>query len=309
MSDDEVIRRVSESFVPVAVNLYKTREAKDAGGELFRSVQRQKDQYQGVWIVAPDGKVLSGIHDYEAVRDQERLKLGSGEVRKRMSRELLAVIDQSLESFGPVTQRSVRAADPLPDRGRGVRPDGSVTLAIYCRQMRGGGRENAPPSAPASRLWVWDGPLSTDGPAVIDSLALDAKAWRSFAPPKTDPGTIWSVPDAVAREFCRVLVPSSDQSWMPRPDDAKETCLTATVESVQDGVVRIRLAGFWQAVHLPEGDASRALRGTATANGIILYRLDEQAIQSILLVFNGTHGLLRDDNGQNACGAVVEWSQ
>ncbi len=50
-----MIRQVTSDLVPVAVNLYKVRAAKDASGELFRSIQRQKDQYQGIWIVSPEG--------------------------------------------------------------------------------------------------------------------------------------------------------------------------------------------------------------------------------------------------------------
>jgi hypothetical protein len=55
LSDEAVIRQVTSDLVPVAVNLYKVRAAKDASGELFRSIQRQKDQYQGIWIVSPEG--------------------------------------------------------------------------------------------------------------------------------------------------------------------------------------------------------------------------------------------------------------
>ena len=302
-----MIRRVSATFVPVAVNLYKVREADDAGGELFRSVQRQKDQYQGVWIVSPEGKVLAAIHDYQAVRDQEKLKLDTGEVRRRMAEELLAVVNRALDEFGPVTARAVRADDPLPSRGRGVQADGSVTLAVYVRQMLGGGRESAPPSVPESRLWLWEGPLRADGPPVIDSFTLDAKSWSAFTPPKSEPGTTWEVPDTIAREFCRVLVPSSDQSAMPLPDDAKRARLTASVESIDDGVARIRLTGDWEAVHLIEGDSNRPIAGTAVADSIATYDVRQKSMQSLLLIFRGTHGRPNDNNGQNPTGAVVEW--
>ena len=45
--------------MPVALNLYKIRAAKEEGGDFFRSVQKQKYQYQGLWLVAPDGRVLA----------------------------------------------------------------------------------------------------------------------------------------------------------------------------------------------------------------------------------------------------------
>ena len=294
MSDQKVIRRVTTEFVPVAVNLYKVRHAKDAGGELFRSVQRQKDQYQGIWIVSPQGQVLAGHHTFKS--------------RETWSQEVIGTVDTAVKTFGPVPPRSANPANPLPDRGHGVQTDGSVTLAIYARQMLGGGREEAPAGVAASRLWLWDGALRPDGPAVIDSLTLTAREWAELAPPKTEVGTTWTVPEAVARQFCRVLIPSSDQSSMPRPEDAKLAALTGRVESVEDGLARIRLSGAWEAVHLREGDAKRPLAGAATATGIAVYDLKRRAMQSLLLIFSGTHGRPNDE-AVCATGAVVEWHQ
>jgi len=292
LSDQKVIRRVTTEFVPVAVNLYKVRHAKDAGGELFRSVQRQKDQYQGIWIISPQGKVLAGHHDIKS--------------HETWSQEVLDTLDVSLKAFGPVSPRQVKPTNPLPFRGHGVQPDGSVSLAIYARQMLGGGRQNAPAGVAASRLWLWDGVLRPDGPVVIDSLTLPAKEWAALAPPKAEVGTTWRVPEAIARQFSRVLIPSSDQSAMPRPNDAKLARLAGTVESVADGLARIRLTGVWEAVHLQERDVKRPLRGVATAEGIAVYDLKQQAMESVLLVFSGSYGRPNDE-GVCAAGAVVEW--
>ncbi|HEV3081659.1 MAG TPA: hypothetical protein VGY66_17910 [Gemmataceae bacterium] len=278
--------------MPVAVNLYKVRQAKDPGGELFRSVQRQKDQYQGIWIVSPQGKVLAGHHTIKS--------------HETWSQEVIETVDAGVKAFGPVLPRSANPANPLPDRGHGVQTDGSVCLAIYARQMLGGGRENAPADVATSRLWLWDGTLRPDGPAVIDSLTLTAKEWAALAPPKTEVGTTWTVPEAVARQFCRVLVPSSDQSSMPRPKDAKLAALTGRVESVDNGLARILLAGGWEAVHLQEGDAKRPMGGEATARGIAVFDLKRRAMQSVLLVFSGTYGRPKDET-VCATGAVVEW--
>jgi hypothetical protein len=141
---------------------------------------------------------------------------------------------------------------------------------------------------------------------VIDSLRLTAKEWAAFVPPELEPATTWSVPDGVARRLCRVLIPSSDQSSMPRPEDAKLARLTGTVKAIEDGIARIRLAGAWDAVHLQEDDANRPLRGAATAEGEALYDLNKQAIQSLLLVFRGHYGHPHED-AVCAAGAVVEW--
>jgi hypothetical protein len=274
------------------VNLYKVRQSQDTGGELFRSVQRQKDQYQGIWIVSPQGRVLAGHHE---IKNQER-----------WVQEVSETLDAALRCFGPVSPRLVKSTNPLPFRGRGAQPDGSVCLAIYCRQMMGGGQQSAPAGVAAARRWVWEGALRHDGPPVIDSLTLTAKEWAALAPPKTDVGTTWSVPEAVARQFCRVLIPSSDQSTMPRPEDATRARLTGTVEAITEGVARIRLAGAWDAVHLQEEDPKRPLRGAATAEGFAVYDVKQKAIKSVLLVFSGTYGTPHDE-AVCAAGAVVEW--
>jgi hypothetical protein len=292
LSDQTVIQRVTTSFVPVAVNLYKVRQAKDAGGELFRSVQRQKDQYQGIWIVSPVGKVLAGHHEFRS--------------RETWTQEVLDTTNAALKTFGAVPPRQVKSTDPLPFRGHGTQSDGTVCLAVYARQMLGGGRRNVPAGVPASRHWLWDGALRPDGPVVIDSLTLTAKEWATLAPPKHQVGSTWVVPEAIARRFCRVLIPSSDQSAMPRPDDAKLAKLEGTVESVEDGQARIRLTGTFEAVHLQEGDARRPLRGAATAEGLAIYDVKRQAMHSVLLVFSGSYGR-PDDESVGAVGAVVEW--
>jgi hypothetical protein len=141
---------------------------------------------------------------------------------------------------------------------------------------------------------------------VIDTLTLTAKEWAALAPPKHQIGPTWAVPEKVARQFCRVLIPSSDQSAMPLPDDAKRAKLEGTVESVEDGLARICLTGSWEAVHLQEGDAKRPLRGAATAEGVAIYDVKRQAMHSVLLVFSGTYGRPNDDS-VCAAGAVVEW--
>ena len=280
--------------MPVAVNLYKVRQAQDAGGELFRSAQRQKDQYQGIWILSPQGRVLAGHHEFKS--------------QATWAQEVIETLDAALKTFGPVTSRPVPTTNPLPFRGHGVQPDGSVSLAIYARQMRGGGREQVPAGLAASRHWLWDGDLRPDGPPVIDSLTLTAKEWATLAPPSSRVGTTWQVPEAVVRRFGRLLIPSSDQSSMPRPNDATLARLTAKIESVEDGAARLRLTGALEAVHLQEGDRQRPLRGAATAEGKAIYDLKQQALESVLLVFSGSYGRPKDE-AVCAAGAVVEWQR
>jgi hypothetical protein len=308
-----VIRRVSENFVPAAINLYRVRQANDGSRELFHSIQRQKDQYQGIWIVSPDGTVLAGRHDYNDFNNG--------------ASELLETIDAGLAAFGPVESRRTTTAEEfardsspggisaetisvlLPFRGRGVRDDGSVDLALYVRQVLGGGRDTIPAGVEPDRAWLWDGLYRTDGPPVIDTVSLSADEWRMFAPTTVQPDASWSVPEQVARAFTRLLTASSDQSAMPRAEDATVSKMECTIESISGDEARIRLSGQWEMALAIEQDENRLLFGAATARGVAVYDMKTRSLRSFLLVFDGTirHG--RASAPPNRTGAVAEWSR
>jgi hypothetical protein len=289
LRDDEVIRRVVASFVPVAVNLYKVRQSSDAGGELFRSVQRQKDQYQGIWIVSPGGEVLAGHHD---VRDHSR-----------WAQEVLATIDAALSEFGAVEPRQVQAIDPLPDRGRGIQSDGSVTAALYTRYVLGGGRATAPADFPADRLWLYDGEFRRDGPAVIDSITFSAEEWSSLTPPRMEIAAAWSVPEAVSAKFYRALSATSDQSHLA-DRNLKINQLRGKVEGIEGQRVRIRWTGQWETDH-PYLDRRIKLR--TGGEGIAIYDVDQQRLRSLLIVCRGVafDGAAQPDR---PTAAVIQWS-
>jgi hypothetical protein len=256
----------------VAVNLYKVRRAQDAGGELFRSAQRQKDQYQGLWVLSPAGKVLAGHHD---VKDQ-----------KSWPQEVLDTLDAGLKAFGPVRPRRARRTDPLPHRGVGTGPDGTVTLAVYARYLHRGKR---------------------DGPAVIDSLTLPAGQWRAFLPPEGAAGTEWTLPEAVARRLCRGLSPSSDQSTMPRPREVTAVRLSGRVVEVREGIARLSYRGEIAARHTYEGKASH---GQARVVGSGNYDVKARRMRSLLLLLEGTYRSPPPyDKAARETGAVLEWSR
>jgi hypothetical protein len=277
--------------VPVAVNLYKIRQAKDAGGALFRSVQKQKDQYQGLWVVSPDGRVLAAHQNFKS--------------EKTWTQEVLDTLASGLKAFGPVTPRQVKAVNQLPYRGVGVQPGGGVALALYVRDVRGGGRALAPVATHSQSLWMWDGDLGPDGPPVIDTLVLTAEEWAGFAPPRIAIGAEWALPEAVARKFTRSLSPNSDQSTMPRPDEATAAELKFRVESLEGSKVWIRLKGQWAMKHVYDG---KPAYGWATAEGLALYDRDDKSLHRLLLTFSGAYRSVPPwDKEDRPTGAVVEW--
>ena len=96
-----MIRFISKNCVPVAQNLYEIRKAEGPGGDFFRSVQKQRPaQYQGLYLVSPDGQVLASHQNFKS--------------HKTWAKEVLADLEPGLKAFGAVKPREFEPADPLP---------------------------------------------------------------------------------------------------------------------------------------------------------------------------------------------------
>lgn len=209
-----MVDKVTRNFVPVAANLYKIREAKDEAGEFFRGARSQKNQYQGIWIIAPDGTVLAGHQDFKT--------------RESWADEVAATIDAALAKAGSLTVRKPEPKDVMPHWGKGVLADGGVTLACQMRyffQNKGIGQGG------------------------LDEAAFTAKEWKEFAPPEPVKGKSWHLAGKVASEFSRCLSIVSDRSTMPRPSEVTEVEFTGTVERIRNGVATVSYAGYIAALH------------------------------------------------------------
>ncbi len=275
MSNDEVIQRVSTNFVPVAMNLYELRKDTGPAGNLFRSVQRQMDQYQGFWLISPEGKALakySEWHGDPAVPEHKRVPM---------------MLDEGLKTFGAVTPRNVKATDVLAYRGKGVQPDGKVNLALYGRLMHLG---------------------RPDGPMMLDSVTLQAAQWAAFAPPAKGKGQEWTLPDKIARNLARSLLSPGDSGGTFRAEDLHQAELRAKVESIEDGKARIRLTGSWKADGLYGGEKGKEYGASATGDGIALYDLEKKSMRSLIMILNGQVGKTSEFvKGGRDTGGVVEW--
>ncbi len=268
-----MIRRIAAKFVPVALNLYKVRDAKDAAGDFFRSVRKQKDQYQGIWIASADAKLLAAHQNYKS--------------EKTWTQEVLATMDGALKAFGPVAERTPKWTDPLPFRGHGVRPDGGITLAVYNRYQFGG---------------------RIEGHGAIDSINLSDKEWQSFATGPLEEGKEWTVPESVARQFCRCLSPASDQSTMPRPNELNPAKITASVRTVENGRAYILFKGEFAAIHKHLFEAGKFSRHEAQLSGVGVYDTVSKQLESLTFIVNGTmHSFQPYD--KDAVGVIsgVEW--
>jgi hypothetical protein len=282
LSNDDVIRCISTHFVPVALNLYKIRAADDAGGEFFRSVQRQRPaQYQGLYLVTADGNVLDSHQNFES--------------EQTWSQEVLATLNAGLKAFGQVMPRRVKPLEPFPFRGIGVQDDGSVSLAVYCRYMLLGLR---PEGLGASRR---------------DSLTLRADEWAMFMPANVVEGATWTVPDPVARKFGLVLNPGGDSIYVPRPEEVNPVQITGTVSQVTDGVAHLVFEGEIAAAHAGtrgSGQEGKVCRGEANCTGVGIYDANARQMLSLIWVWDGSwRSFGSSDDPPAKFGAVVEWQR
>jgi hypothetical protein len=276
LSDDEVIRLVSTQFIPVAVNLYQIRKDPGPAGDLFRSVARQMDQYQGFWIVSPEGKALAKYHDWK----------GDPSVPKE--KRVPMILDEGLKAFGPVTPRTVQPTDLLPYRGKGVQPDEKVNVALYGRLMARG---------------------KPDGPMMLDSVTYEGAEWAAFAPPAKGKGQEWTLPDKIARNLARSLLSPGDSAGVFPHEDFLKAELRAKVESIEDGKARIRLMGTWKAEGLYGGEKGHPHGASATGDGIAVYDLEKRSMRSLIMILDGQVGKTAEIvKGGRETGGVVEWT-
>ena len=270
LSQEDVVRRIATAFVPAAVDWKSLPPGKSQ--DYLHSLQRQKSQYHGIWIVSPEGKVLSG-HDGDKPK-----AVGN------WNQEILETLETGLKAFGKVEPRAVATADLFPFRGAGVRPDGGVSLSTHVRLTHRGKR---------------------DGPVVFDTLTLTSQEWGLFVPPRATVGEEWVVPDALARRFCRLLAPISEPEFMPRPEQAKVAELRATVASVDGAVATIRLTGRWETEHVTS--EGKPVRASATGEGVAVFDAGAKTMRSFLLVTTGTYGVGSPSEPREA-GGVLEWT-
>ena len=273
--------------MPVALNLYKIREARDAGGDFFRAARKQSPQYQGLWLVSPAGKVLASHQETKDIADWHG----------KWPKKVLADLQRGLESFGAVKPRRVDRFDSLPYRGAGVRSSGSVTLAVCDRFVVVKDLDKEPPP-------------DALGHTVLDSITLTAEEWPRLAPAVATAGGTWAVPEATARKFFPLL--STSDTVFRDPTEVTGVRLVGRVQKVEDGTAHLSYEGDIAATHhgtANEGKAGNKCSAEAELiGGVGAYDVKSGKMLSLTLVFDGRwRNYAPYDDPPVRFGAVVEW--
>ncbi|HEY7425246.1 MAG TPA: hypothetical protein VH682_13525 [Gemmataceae bacterium] len=284
----------------MALNLYVIRSDKGAAGDFYHKLRQQMaEQYQGLYLASPDGKLLV------------KKTLWSKESGKSWPETVLQGLKEGLGAFGPVKARPQSQSAYLQNRGCGQDKQGRVILAVSTKLI-------LVPQLPIDLADLSTSAIPETG---HDSIMLGLDEFNQLFPAKAagdlkgdmDRSTLrWTVPEATARKFFPVL-----DNWDKRFRKLEEVTavqLTGKVRSVRHGIAYLnyegRIAGkrVWM-----EGTGREAketsLRGEAELlAGVAAYDLQAGKLLSLTLVFKGRTGKTLADPGQGGrYGAVVEW--
>src|SRR5262249_47576034 len=152
-SDHEVIKLISTCFVPVAQNRHAMDRDRGEAGAFYHSVYKQSPQYQGLWLVSPDGQVLADAGRHPGANEANWPKV------------VLAYLKAGLAKFGHVTPRHAPLTDHHPYKGIGERQDGSVILAVTQKVIS----KNVDLAKVNEKTWMPEG--------IIDGMPLSAAEW------------------------------------------------------------------------------------------------------------------------------------
>jgi hypothetical protein len=289
LSNDRTIRFISENFVPVALPDYEIWNAKHAAGEFFRSLNKEMFINQGVHIASPDGKALASSMPGR-MADGKEIKSDESKAETWIN-EVQAALQRGLKRFGDVTPRRVKTGDWLPSDGVGVLPDGRAPLVSYTRVMQHG---LARPDC--------------FGSVTFDSVTLPAKEWEALAPAKALPEAEWTVPEVVSGKFNMVLSTSCNDS-LPRPEELSAVKFTGKVESVVDGVAYLRYHGQLAGAHKSVHGYTWTSEAKVIA-GVGAFDIKGRKLLSVTMVFEGVRRNSKyyaPSDTPEEFGAVLEW--
>ncbi len=288
LSDGAVIQWITANCVPVALDRHTIAGDKGETGSIFRSIYQQEPQYQGLWLVAPDGRVLGATGRVP------------GDVAS-WPQEALADLRTGMKKFGTIEPHRVTRVDSLPFRGKGVRPDGSVTLAVSDRRIN---VKNLSQEVPPDAV----------GELLLGSVTLSAAEWSTFAPRNASVGSRWDIPEAVGGDFFPML---AVEMWeFEKRSEVTEFELAGRVASVQDGIACLVYRGHVAGDHdvTWDGGTKRSIKSTALklTGGVGTYDIRAGQMLSLAWVWDGVYfGYEKPSDRDRAprfrYAVVVEW--
>jgi hypothetical protein len=276
-SDPEIVRMARENYVPVACDDWYQRRRQDAEGQFFKQVSDQgprggnhTDTRQGIYLLTAGGKLLAwkNAGQNPSVM-REVLKGGLAKYAK---------LPEAERAPG-----AVKVPEPGKLDGGYTRkpPAGGLVINVHARALEKselGGVADA-----ACKIGDGD-------EASRDHLWLTADEWRTIVPKSAKAGDRVELPTAVVRRILRFHLIDNTRGEPPmwRPQDVRQSDLTATVQEADAGHVLVKIEG--KALLATNADAARADRGfDAALLGYVRYDRAADRVDRFDLVALGEH--------------------
>lgn len=271
LTKDAIIDRIATTMIPIAVDRWMAEDPTTGEARFLQPFLQAHPPQGSPCIYSPDGQVLGAFKGYHDMAGRTK-----------------TLIDDALQAFGPVTPRKVEPVETHPDRGKGVRPDGSLSLAQTIRPS-----EDSVDS------------LNTKTP-VISSMILTEDEAETLSPREVEIGFRWTLPEAVARKFSRITSPLCFQH-APQPDWVTTAQIDGEVRSTEDGVARLVFTGQMASKH--EGGDRTISSQQTDLNGEGIYHLESGQLQSLLLIGTGRLQWPEAPKKVVTFEALAEWSR
>jgi hypothetical protein len=230
------------------------------------------DQHRpiGLHVVLPAGKVIASYNcRYVAAGEKD---VG----------HMVRFLEEALARAGPVTERRVAHKQLHPDRGLGVRADGSIRLAVTARSLSNGKPANHRP--------------------VFESAYLTVEQVKTLAPPQAKVGVRYTVAEDSVRQFTTALTDDGDDVFTIRPREATAGCLQAEVMEVTPSQIHIRLTGHLAGKRV---SSERTVAAEASVHGLIIFDRKGE-LQRALIVTDG-HYRSPWARAPHSVSGLVEW--
>ncbi len=245
-SDREIIRWVSEYFVPVAGDDWYQRRRQDAEGEFLRKVAEQgprKDTptKQGIYFLTADGKLLiysNAGQDPAALRDALKQALAAWKKLPAGHRQPGAVkVAEAGKADATFTREPPKNGLILNVHTRILERDTQGTLQC--------GKCSFPGGEAAARDHLW----------------LTEAEWKSLIPANPKPGVETPLPARLAERILRFHLVDNTRGepafW--KKEEIRSQSLRLRIDAVDDAWIHLQLYG--SALLATDADASRAQRG------------------------------------------------
>jgi hypothetical protein len=269
LTDAAVVDLLRRHFVPVAINWKSGAGGSEDERRLRTEWGLARTSPTGTFVIRKDGTLVAR---------------GGGSSPE----SLAAFLRQALARLDPVRAREETPRPSASDRGIGVRPDGSIRLALTARAFKDGRAGNHRP--------------------MIDSVVLAPVQVRTLAPPAgASAGARYAIPVETAREFARLLTDDGDRVYAMRPQDATEARLEATVVPPGGDIVVVRLEGAVAGRRPYSGGGLRVIESAGRLEGILTFGPGGDLV-SLVVVSEADY---RNPwaRAPHAVGGLLEWKR